>query len=154
MTENDNTLSEPFAGSLGVIDVPLLRTYIQETSRWLIGEAVGEQLPGEQCDELAKEIAVVLADGLTPSLSAEIVRNTEKVIADSQQGPVSFDWRGQLTVAGIAVPDLLRLLDAVGQLIHNGAGDTLALLHASHQRALYNAHEAWLAKQPEPQPDA
>src|ERR1700693_673995 len=127
MTGNEDTLREPFAGSLRVIDVPALRAYIQETSRWLIGEAVGELLPGEQRDALAEEIAVILASGLTPSRTAEIARNTEKVIAAAQDGPVSYDWRGQLTVDGLAVPELVRLIDAVGQLMDYGAGDAMSL---------------------------
>jgi hypothetical protein len=147
--DNADKLPEPFAGSLRVIDLPFLRAYIQDISRWVIGEAVGGQLPPEQCDELAGEIAAILATGLAPALSEEIVRNTEKVIADSQDGPVSFDWQGRMTVGGFTVPDLVRLLDAVGQLIDHGVGDALDMLHDSHRRALSAAHGAWSAKHDE-----
>ena len=146
MTDGENKLPEAFTGALGVIDVPALRAYIQDISRWLIGEAVGEQVSREQCDALAEEIAVILASGLTPSLTAEIVRNTGRVIAESQGDPVAFDGRGEMTVNELTVPDLVRLIDAVGQLIDLGVGEPLQLLHESHRRALFVAHDAWLRK--------
>ena len=147
MTDGGNKLPEAFTGALGVVDVPALRAYIEDISRWLIGEAVGEQVPREQCDALAEEFAVVLASGLTPSLTAEIVSNTGKVIAESQGDPVAFDWRGEMTVGELTVPELVRLIDAVGELIDLGVGEPLQLLHESHRQALLVARDAWLRKQ-------
>ena len=143
MSEGESKLPEAFTGALGVVDVPVLRAYIEDISRWLIREAVGEQVPREQCDALAEEVAVVLAAGLTPSLTAEIVSNTGKVIAESQGDPVRFDALGEMTVGGLTVPDVVRLIDAVGQLVDLGVGEPMQLLHESHRRSLYDAHEVW-----------
>lgn len=146
MTEHEHTLPELFTATPRVIDLPALRAHVRETSRWVIGEAVGEQLGAEQCDALAEELTAILADGMTPTLTAEITRNTNKLIADSQGDPVAFDWRGEMTVGGLTVPELTRLIDAVGQLVDHGVGETLGLLHDSQQRALFQAHSAWAAK--------
>jgi len=140
MTDDVNRLPEAFAGALHVIDVPVLRSHIEETSRWLIGEAVGELVPSEQCDALAEEIAVVLASSLKPSLSQEIVANTGKIIAESQGEPVAFDWHGDMTVRGLTVSELVNLIDAVGVLVDLGLGDARQQLHGSHLRALDAAH--------------
>ena len=153
MTHDDgkpSKLPEPFTGALSVIDFPVLRAYVEDISRWVIGEAVGGRLPREQCEAMAGEIAVILAGGLAPELSREIAGNTEKVVAASQEGPVSFDWQGRMTVDGVAVPDLVILLDAVGRLLDHGLGEALDTLHDSHRRVLFDVHDEWSARQRHP----
>jgi hypothetical protein len=139
-----------FDAALSTVEVTALRAYVEDVSRWVIGEAVDGQLTDTQCDSLAAELAAILATGLAPALSRDIARNTEKVIADLQDGPVSLDADGQLAVDGFVLPELMRLLDAIGQLIENGVGEPLQLLHESHRRSLLYAHDAWAAKQVRP----
>ncbi|NUP46752.1 MAG: hypothetical protein HOW97_05480 [Catenulispora sp.] len=147
MTDENAGLPEPFAGSLRVIDHPILRAHIKDTTRWVLGESLGGEVAAGQLEDVADEIGAVLAGGLAPALAAEITRNTEKVVADSQGEAVTFDRDGRLTIGGVTVQNIVRLLDAVGVLVENGIGDALGLLHDSHRRALFDAHDAWLAKQ-------
>lgn len=149
VTDESAGLPAPFAGSLRVIDQPVLRAHIEETSRWVLGESLGAAVGAAQLDAVAEELAAILAGGLGPALAAEIERNTEKVIADSQGDPVAFDRDGQLLVGGVTVQNVLRLLDAVGVLVDHGIGDALDLLHESQRRALFDVHDAWLAKRGE-----
>ncbi|GAA2047747.1 hypothetical protein GCM10009839_61250 [Catenulispora yoronensis] len=130
-------------------DVPILREHFRDVTRWVIGDAVGEQLTAAQSDGLADEIAVILASGLTPVLRREVELQTEKTIVSLQNGPLSFNHNHELMVDGFTVPDLLKLLDAVGRLVDTGVGEAISGLHDTHQRMLYRAHDAWLAKNPQ-----
>jgi len=148
--DSGSPLPGPFSGSLSDPDLPILREHFRDVTRWVIADTAGDHLPAGQADtladELADDIAAILASGLTPALRHEVAHQTEKTIADLQNGPVSFDHQRQLLVAGFTVPDLLKLLDAVGRLVDAGVAETISGLHDTHQRMLYRAHDAWLAK--------
>jgi hypothetical protein len=131
-------------------DSHVLREHFRDTTRWVIGDAVGDRLSAEQSDALAEEIAVILSSGLAPMLRRETEHQAEKAIAELQKGPVSFSYEHELVVDGFTVPDLVKLLDAVGRLVDgDGDGDvrrTISGLHDTHQRMLYRAHDHWRAK--------
>ena len=129
-------------------DSQALREHFRETTRWVIGDAVGDRLSADQSDALAEEIAVILASGLAPVLRRDIEQQAEKAIAELQKGPVSFTYEHELSVDGFTVPDLVKLLDAVGRLVENGVGvgEAVSGLHDTHQRILYRAHDHWRAK--------
>jgi hypothetical protein len=131
-------------------DLGSLRAYVEDVANWVLGDAEGEQLSPERRAALSTELAAILPSGMAPAMSADIAKNTQKAIADAQDGPVAFDYQGRLTVAGLAVPDLVCLLDAVGQLIDHGVGDSMGLLHESHRRVLFAAYDLWTAKQTPP----
>ena len=146
MTDEDGTTPPTaYSGSLPPTDLPLLRGYIEDIGQWVLKESAGSPLTPELCDALAGELAAILSGGLAPSLAAEIERNTQRTIAAAQDGPVVLDWQGRLKIAGLDVQDVSRLIDAVGQLMEHGVGDSLYLLHPSHSRALYAARDAWAA---------
>ena len=44
------------------------------------------------------------------------------------------------------MPELVKLIDAVGRLVEAGVGDAIWVLHETHQRMLYSAHDSWLAR--------
>ncbi|MEY9935594.1 hypothetical protein ABH926_010276 [Catenulispora sp. GP43] len=127
-------------------DLPILREHFRDVTRWVISEAVGEQLSAEQRDALAEEIAVILASGLAPVLHREAEHQAEKKIAGLQKGPVSFSYGHELLVDGFSVPDLVKLIDAVGALVDGGVDPAVSALHDTHRRMLYHAHDVWLAK--------
>ena len=143
--EHGTTPPTTYSGSLPPADLPFLRAYIEDIGRWVLKESAGSPLTPELCDELAGDLAAILSRGLAPSLSAEIERNTQKAIAEAQDGRVVLDSQGRMKIAGIDVQDVPRLIDAVGQLMEHGVGDSLDLLHPSHSRALYAARDAWAA---------
>lgn len=133
-------------------DSQVLREHIRDTTRWVIGDAVGDRLSAGQSDALAEEIALILASGLAPVLRREVEQLTDKAIAGLQKGPVSFTGDHELLVDGFAVPDLVKLLDAVGRLIdadadaRGGVGRAISALHETHRRMLYRAHDHWRTK--------
>ena len=137
-------------GSLGDLDLSLLREHFRDVTRWVIGDGAGDRLTAGQTDALADEIAVILASGLVPVLRREIEHQAEKSIAGRQNGPVSFDHQHQLLVDGFPVPDLVKLLDAVGRLVDAGVGEAISGLHDTHQRMLYRAYDSWCAKTDQP----
>lgn len=137
---------EPFPGSLAELDTPLLREHFRDLTRWVLGDAVGEQLTSAQRDALAEEIAVILASSLVPVLRREVRAQAEKTIAGLQKGPVSFDGDHQVRVDGFGAPELAQLIDAVGRLVEAGVGDALWMLHETHRRMLTNAHACWVEK--------
>jgi len=147
MTDEPGARPAPYSGALEPVDLPLLHAYIEDIAGWVLGEAAGSWLSPELCESLSGELAAILAGGLAPTLSAEVARNTERRIAAAQDGPVTLDWQGRLTIAGLDVTDVARLIEAVGQLMDHGVGDALDLLHPSHRRALSAAHDAWSAAQ-------
>jgi hypothetical protein len=145
---------EPFSGSLRDPDVPLLQEHFRDLTQWVIGDAVGDHLTAAQRDALAEEIAVVLASSLAPALRREVEAQAEKAIAGLQKGPVSFNYDHQVQVDGFSAPELVKLIDAVGRLVEAGLGDAIWVLHETHQRALYSAHDSWLARNGRPDTDA
>lgn len=146
MSDSGDLLPGPFPSGLSAPDVPILREHFRDVTRWVISDSVGDQLPAGQGDALADDIAAILASGLAPALRREVTHQSEKMIADLQNGPVSFDPHHQLSVAGFTVPDLVKLLDAVGRLVDAGVAEAISGLHDTHQRMLYRAHDTWLAK--------
>ena len=147
MTDEGGKRPAAYSGALPPADLPLLHAYIEDISRWVLGEAAGSPLSPELCDTLSGELAAILTGGLAPTLSAEIARNTDRTIAAAQDGPVTLDWQGRLKVAGLDLDDIVRLIDAVGRLLEHGVGDSMDLLHESHRRALYAARDAGAAAQ-------
>ncbi|HET9169510.1 MAG TPA: hypothetical protein VFN97_08735 [Actinospica sp.] len=135
----------PYPGGLPPAEHPLLHGYIQDIAQWVLKESVGESLTPDRCDDLAAELAAILTGGLAPSLAAEIEHDTQKAIAAAQTGPVTLDRRGRLKITGLDTDEVARLIDAVGQLMSNGVGEPLDLLHSSHRSALSTAHDAWLS---------
>ncbi|WP_194918154.1 hypothetical protein [Catenulispora rubra] len=150
MTDTSSPSPAPFTGDLGDPDVPVLREHFRDVTRWVLRESASEQLAAGQIDALAEELAAILATGLGPALSREISHQAETTIANPENGAVSFGYDHQLKVGGFTASDLMKLLDAVGSLVDAGAGvsvsDAISGLHDTHQRMLYNAHRAWLAK--------
>jgi hypothetical protein len=148
-----NTGSPPptsFLGSLRDPDIPILKEHFRDLTHWVIGDAVGDQLSTEECNALAEEIAVVLASSLAPALRREVEYQAEKAIAGLQKGPLSFDYDHQVRVDGFSVPDVVKLLDAVGRLVEAGVGEAISGLHETHQRMLYSAHDSWLTRNGQP----
>ena len=146
MTETGSPTPPPFSGRLSDPDVPLLQEHFRDLTHWVIGDAVGDHLTAAQHDALAEEIAVVLASSLAPALRREVEAQAEKAIARLQKGPVSFDGDHQVQVDGFATAELVKLIDAVGRLVEAGVGNAIWVLHETHRRTLYNAHDFWLAK--------
>lgn len=144
MTDSSSPPPAPFSGDLS--DVPILREHFRDTIRWLLSDTAGDQLPAAQAASLADELATILTSSLAPALRHEVTHQTEKTIAGLQNGPVSFDHNHQLLIAGFTVPDLVKLLDAVGRLVDTGVAEAISGLHDTHQRMLYRAHDSWLAK--------
>lgn len=149
MADSGDPIPGVYSGGLADPDVPVLREHFRDVTRWVIGDAVGDELTAAQSDALAEEIAVILASGLAPALHREVAHQTEKTIAELQNGPLSFDYHHRLLIDGFAVSDVVKLIDAVGRLVDAGVGDAISGLHETHQRMLYNAHDAWRAKHEE-----
>lgn len=145
MSDERDVRPAAYAAALQPADLPLLHAYVEDIGRWVLGEAVGSPLSPELCESLSGELAAILAGGLAPTLSAEVTRNTDRRIAEAQDGPVTLDWQGRITISGLDLNDAARLVEAVGQLLEHGVGDSMDLLHPSHRRALYAAHDAWSA---------
>ncbi|MBR7838566.1 hypothetical protein KDL01_35190 [Actinospica durhamensis] len=143
MADDDGPRPGAYSGALPPADLPALRAYVEDVGRWVLGEADGAPLSPELRDTLAGELAAILADGLSPALSADVVRHAQQAVVGGQEGPVAFDGLGRLTVAGLTVPDVARLVEAVSRLMEHGLGESLDLLHESHRRALFTAHDAW-----------
>ena len=145
-----DSFPESFPSGPADLDTPILREHVRYVTRWLIGEAVGDRLTAHRSDALAEEIALILSSGLTPVLRREIELQAEKTIAGLQNGPVSFDHEHRLLVDGWSVPDILKLLDAVGRLVEAGVAEQISALHATHRRMLHAAHDSWRAKHDPP----
>lgn len=127
--------------------LPILQEHFRDLSRWVIGDAVGDHLTAGRCDELAEEIAVILACSLAPKLRAEIESQAEKTITAMQDGALSFDHDHQVRINGFTVRDVVKLLDAVGRLMQAGVGDALWMIHETHRNMLDNVYHDWLQKQ-------
>lgn len=151
MTQRGGPSPSPFSGGLSDPDVPLLQEHFRDLTHWVITDAVPDSLTAAQRDALAEEIAVVLASSLAPTLRREVEAQAEKAIAGLQKGPVSFDYEHQVRVDGFGVPEVVKLIDAVGRLVEAGIGDAVWALHETHQRILYSAHDSWLAKNSRPE---
>lgn len=88
MTNDDVPAPDRLAEGLADLDLPILREHVREVTRWVIGDAVGDQLGPDRSDALAEEIALILATGLAPVLRHEIDQQAEKKIAGLQkEGP-------------------------------------------------------------------
>ncbi|MEY9856127.1 hypothetical protein ABH935_001731 [Catenulispora sp. GAS73] len=146
MTDTGSPSPAPFTGDLGDPDIPVLREHFRDVTRWVLRDAVSDQLAADQIDALAEELAVILATGLGPALGREISHQAETTIANPENGAVSFGYDHQLKVGGFSATDLMKLLDAVGSLVDAGVSDAISGLHDTHQRMLYNAHHAWRVK--------